>query len=133
MDAEGLHDFATRYTAAWCSQNPSNVAAFFEEKGSIAVNGVISEGRGAITAMVSGFMTAFPDLRLSMDRLDETADQIRYHWTFCGSNTGPDGTGKRVNFSGFEEWIFSDNGLIEKSLGHFNANEYQQQLERGSD
>ena len=26
-----LRDFATRYTAAWCSRNPARVAAFFSE------------------------------------------------------------------------------------------------------
>ena len=27
MDTAGLSDFATRYTAAWCSQNATSVAA----------------------------------------------------------------------------------------------------------
>ena len=29
MDADELTDFARRYTAAWCSQDPASVAAFF--------------------------------------------------------------------------------------------------------
>jgi len=29
MTTAELQDFATRYTAAWCSQNPASVAAFF--------------------------------------------------------------------------------------------------------
>jgi hypothetical protein len=33
-----LQDFATRYTAAWCSRNPAMVAAFFSEDGSLRVN-----------------------------------------------------------------------------------------------
>src|SRR5579872_4016577 len=34
--AVDLRDFATRYTAAWCSQNPANVAAFFSDEGSLS-------------------------------------------------------------------------------------------------
>src|SRR5687767_12920029 len=34
-----LHDFATRYTAAWCSQNASSVAACFAKHGSLTING----------------------------------------------------------------------------------------------
>ena len=29
VDPEKLRDFARRYTAAWCSQNPDFVAVFF--------------------------------------------------------------------------------------------------------
>jgi hypothetical protein len=33
-----LSDFAARYTAAWCSQDPESVAAFFYPDGSVYVN-----------------------------------------------------------------------------------------------
>jgi len=39
MDAGELRDFAERYTAAWCSQDPERVAAFFSTSGSLTVNG----------------------------------------------------------------------------------------------
>ena len=34
MDSKTLNKFATRYTAAWCSQHAASVASFFEEQGS---------------------------------------------------------------------------------------------------
>ena len=40
MRSDQLEDFATRYTAAWCSHDADTVASFFTEDGSIAVNGV---------------------------------------------------------------------------------------------
>ena len=67
MDAGQLRDFAERYTAAWCSQDPESVAAFFSTDGSLSINGgAPAVGRAAIRVVVHGFMTAFPDLVLTM-------------------------------------------------------------------
>ncbi len=41
------------------------------------------------------------------------------------------GTGKRVRFSGYEEWQISADGLIAESKGHFDNAEYEYQLEHG--
>jgi len=65
MDPAKLHEFATRYTAAWCSQNAPGVASFFAEGGSLKINdGSPSVGRTAITAAAWGFMTACPGANL---------------------------------------------------------------------
>jgi len=131
LEAAWLRDFAKRYTGAWCSQNASSVAAFFALNGSLSVNGAPAVGRGAITEVAQGFMTAFPDLRLRMDDILMQGERAVYHWTFIGTNTGPGGTGHRVCFSGYEVWKFGEDGLIAESQGHFDAAAYQHQLERG--
>ena len=76
-------------------------------------------------------MTAFPDMIVSMDKLDVDGSHAIFHWTLTGKNTGPGGTGKAVRFSGYEEWTISSDGLIQKSLGHFDEAEYQRQLKNG--
>jgi len=127
-----LREFASRYTAAWCSQNPASVAAFFSPKGSLSVNGgTPAVGRNAIAEVARGFMTAFPDLVLLMDGVMVHGDRAEFHWTFDGANTGPGGTGHRVRFSGFEVWKFGDDGLVAESQGDFDSADYQRQLERG--
>ena len=131
MTNDELKAFAAQYTAAWNSQNAASVAAFFAENGTLSVNGVPSVGREAITSVAQSFMTAFPNMELFMDGLDVQSDHAVYHWTFVGTNTGPDGTGNSVRFSGYEEWSFGDDGLVARSMGHFDANEYQHQLEHG--
>jgi hypothetical protein len=132
MDAGKLNQFATHYTAAWCSQHPSSVASFFAEQGSLKINdGASAIGRDAIASSARGFMTAFPDLVVKMDRLDVGDTKTEYHWTLTGTNTGPGGTGKFVRISGFEEWRFGPDGLIAESLGHFDAVEYRRQLDGG--
>jgi len=133
MDPVRLREFATKYTAAWCSQNAASVASFFAENGSLTINqGEPSVGRPAITAAAQGFMTAFPDLVVQMDSLGLEGGQVTYHWTLTGTDTGPGGTGRAVRISGFEEWTMGEDGLIARSLGHFDEADYQRQLEGGA-
>lgn len=132
LDAAALEDFATRYTAAWCSQDAGSVAAFFAENGSLQINhGAPAVGREAITAAAQSFMTAFPDMVVATDSLQIDGPRVTYHWTLTGTNTGPGGTGMAVRISGREEWRFGADGLIAQSSGHFDEAEYARQLREG--
>lgn len=132
MTRDQIADFASRYTAAWCSQNPDSVAGYFSEDGSLKINNAApSAGRAAISASAKGFMTAFPDLVVRMDEVVVKENGAEYHWTLTGTNTGPGGTGKAVKISGYEEWTFGSNGLIKESKGHFDEKEYERQLKAG--
>jgi steroid delta-isomerase-like uncharacterized protein len=124
--------FAQNYSAAWCSQKPESVASFFAEDGSLKVNNnEPAVGREAIAGVAESFMTAFPDMIVSMDVLIPTEIATEFHWTLTGTNTGPGGTGKSVKVSGVECWQFDDRGLIKESIGSFDADEYARQLEFG--
>ena len=127
-----LLDFARRYTEAWCSQDPASVAEHYAPEGSLTINGgAPAVGRAAITEAARSFMTAFPDMRVTMDDLLVRDSGIEYHWTLVGTNTRPGGTGNRVRISGFEEWTIGHDGLIAASQGHYNQAEYDRQLEHG--
>jgi len=131
-DPDQLRAFAERYTEAWCSQNASSVAAFFSPNGSLCVNdGDPAVGRAAITDVAQGFMTAFPDMAVLMDDVVIKVDSAEYRWTLVGTNTGPGGTGNRVNISGYEVWKIGSDGLIVGSQGHFDSAAYQHQIEHG--
>lgn len=130
-DTTHMRDFATRYTAAWCGQDPASVAAFFADGGSLKINdGEPSVGRAAISEAARSFMTAFPDMVVEMDALERRGDGYIYRWTLKGTNTGPGGTGAKVRISGHEEWTIGPDGLIEASLGHFDADDYDRQLRK---
>lgn len=129
MDLGQLQSFGARYTAAWCSQVPASVAAFFSESGSLTINdGAPAAGRTAITAAAQGFMTAFPDMVVTMDGVELQGDTAVYRWTLTGTNTGPGGSGKRVRITGHEKWRFGADGLIARSTGHFDEADYKRQL-----
>jgi predicted ester cyclase len=127
-----LKQFAEQYGEAWCSQNPERVAAFFAENGSLKVNDdKPAIGRAAITEITRGFMSDFPDMIVTFDKLEPRGDATAFHWTLTGTNTGPGGTGNRVRISGYELWKIDNNGLIAKSKGRFDAAEYERQLKDG--
>ena len=129
MDVEKLKECGTKYTAAWCSQDPGCVAAFFAAGGSLKINdGAPAVGRTAVTAAAQGFMTAFPDMVVAMDSVMLDGGRAVYRWTLSGTNTGPGGTGKAVRISGYEEWTFATDGLIMESKGHFDEADYNRQL-----
>jgi uncharacterized protein (TIGR02246 family) len=129
MNADTLKDFATRYTAAWCSHDAARVASFYTKSGSLKINeGDPAVGRAAIAEAARGFMTAFPDMVVRMDDVRLVEGHATYHWTLSGTNTGPGETGRTVRISGSEEWGLGPNGLIAESKGHFDEAEYRRQL-----
>src|SRR5262245_15530648 len=131
MNQTQLADFATPYAAAWSSQDPVLLASFYTENGRLTVNGgPPSVSRAAVTETARGFMTAFPDMVVKLDRLSGTADHPEFHWIWTGTNTGPGGTGKAVRITGYEEWTL-DGGRIAESRGHYDEAEYQRQLQHG--
>ncbi len=117
MSTTEMTDFATRYANAWSSQQPANVAAFFSTDGTLQVNDdAPAIGREAITAVARGFMTAFPDMVVSMDSLVNTPGGTEFHWTLTGTNSGPGGTGNKVKVSGMEVWTFSTMTIYKNPL-----------------
>lgn len=130
MNRSDLVDFATRYAAAWSSQNPVELASFYAEHGSLVVNdGEPSVGRDAIAATAGSFMEAFPDMVVRLDSIVTTDDNHAiFHWRWTGTYTGPGGNGKSVDITGYEEWTLDSGNLIEQSLGHYDQSEYERQV-----
>jgi len=125
-----LEIFARGYAQAWCSQRPNFVSSFFAEDGELTVNnGEPAKGTLGITNVAKGFMEAFPDMIVSLDSLKTKSNKTQFYWTLTGTNNGLKGTGNKVKISGFEEWILNDKGLIQKSIGSFDENEYKRQIE----
>jgi len=132
VDRDQLRDFARRYTAAWCSQDPAKVAAHYAPGGSLTINGgQPAVGRAALTEVARSFMTAFPDLQVLMDDVVVRDGGVEYRWTLIGTNSGPGGTGRSVRISGFEAWTIGADGLIAESQGHYDQAEYDRQLQHG--
>jgi len=106
------------------------MASLYAEDGTLIVNnGTPAIGRKQLAETSQSYMEAFPDMKLTMDSLTVESETYRYYWTFKGTNTGPGGTGNKVNFSGFEEWTMNDKGHVQKSIGTYDSKDYQRQLE----
>lgn len=127
MTSDELNDFAARYAKAWCSQDPEQVVAFFADKGSLKVNNAApAVGRAAIAEVARGFMRDFPYMTVTFDKLESREDRTAFHWTLTGTHAA---TGNHVRINGYELWRIDNNGLIAESKGHFDAEDYQRQLE----
>lgn len=127
-----MSEFGEGYAKAWCSKDPDGVARCYSEAGSLSVNdGAPAVGRKAIADVAQGFMTDFPDIKVTMDNLVPGLEETEFHWTLTGTNTGPGGKGKRVRISGYEIWRIGADGLIAESKGHFDSTDYEDQLEHG--
>jgi steroid delta-isomerase-like uncharacterized protein len=134
MVPNDLEDFATRYAGAWSGQDPAAFAAFYAEDATFRINeGEASVGRAAIEETAQSFMAAFPDMLVRLVDVRRVGDTVEFHWHWTGTNTGPGGTGAAVDLHGFEEWTFSEDGLIQSTQGNMDDEEYQRQLHRGSE
>ena len=128
-DMTELTAFATRYAAAWSSQDPVAFASFYAENASFRINdGEASIGRDAIAETARSFMASFPDMVVRLVEIRQANDHVEFHWHWTGTNTGPGGTGNAVDLRGYERWTLDKDGLILESLGHMDEAEYQRQL-----
>jgi uncharacterized protein (TIGR02246 family) len=132
-DMRELTEFATRYAAAWSSQDPVAFASFYEENASFRINdGEPSIGRDAIAETARSFMASFPDMVVRLVEIRQTNGHVEFHWHWMGTNTGPGGTGNAVDLRGNEQWTLDKDGLILESRGNMDDAEYQRQLNADS-
>ncbi len=111
-------EFGQNYTDAWNSKQPEDMASIYAENGTLTMNnGKPAVGRKQLAETAQSYMEAFPDLELTMDSLIAENGNYRYYWTFKGTNTGSEGSGNKVDFSGFEEWTMNNQGIVQKSIG----------------
>ena len=127
FDRASLEDLAARYTAAWNSKVPENVAAFHAPTSEISINrGVPSVGHDGVTAMAAGFHADVPDLFLQNDGIRAAGNHVVYMWTFTGHDAQ---TKNPLRISGWEEWDLDEDMKVTSALGWFDADDYQSQVD----
>ena len=132
LDAASIREVAKIYTAAWCSRSAEAVASFYEENAISIINaGTPTVGRPAIADAMGAFFSEFPDLVLRMDDLRSGGNQAIFLWTLEGTNCGPGVAGNFVRIPGWQNWCLSDDLLITKADGGFDAVEYERQIQEG--
>ncbi|MEM7404107.1 MAG: nuclear transport factor 2 family protein [Pseudomonadota bacterium] len=127
FDQASLDALANRYTEAWNSGVPENVAAFRLPTSQISINrGEPSAGHEGLTAMAAGFHADVPDLKLQNDGIRGAGDRAVFMWTFTGHDAE---TGNPLKVSGWEEWDLDENMLVTSAFGWFDADDYQRQVD----
>ena len=64
-------------------------------------------------------------------QLRSGGNQAIYLWTLEGTHGGPAGTGNFVRIPGWQNWLLSDDLLIIRADGGFDAIEYERQVREG--
>ncbi|RZW12885.1 MAG: nuclear transport factor 2 family protein [Desulfobulbaceae bacterium] len=127
FDQKSLEDLASSYTKAWNSKVPENVAACHVPDSRITINlGEPSIGHEGLTAMAAGFHADVPDLVLQNEGIRSAGSHVVYLWRFTGHHAE---TGNPLNVGGWEEWELNDDMKITSSLGWFDADDYQRQVD----
>ncbi|WP_299776692.1 nuclear transport factor 2 family protein [uncultured Roseobacter sp.] len=121
-----LDALAKRYTDAWNSKIPTQVADMHVPGSSITINrGEPSVGHTGLTEMAAGFHSDVPDLHLTCDGIRGAGTHVVYMWTFTGHHAE---TGNPLNVTGWEEWELNDDMKVTSSLGWFDAEDYDRQV-----
>lgn len=115
------------YARAWCSLDPDQVAAHYAPDGAIRINGGDTLTRTtAIRDMAAGFYAEFPDLEVLCDLCRSNGQHALFVWTLKGHHAE---TKNYVEVGGWEEWDLTADGLVLNSLGWFDADDYQRQID----
>ena len=77
---------------------------------------------------ITGFMEAFPDLLIAMRDIIEEDRGTVFYWNLKGTNSGPGGTGKKVDIDGCEVWKLNNKNKIVELRGYFDTEEYERQV-----
>ncbi|NNK79812.1 MAG: nuclear transport factor 2 family protein [Litoreibacter sp.] len=125
-DIEQARQIAQEHCAAWTAGDAARVAERYSASTSFGMNGAEPmTTRDEIAAMAAGFMSDFPDLVLTCDRVLVADHHMVYAWTFVGRHKE---TGTPVRFSGWEEWDLDEDLNVVKSLGWYDADDYERQV-----
>jgi len=119
--------------AGWNGKDISVVDSFMAEPFTRRVNNVpTASNRKELAANMQVYITAFPDLHLTIDDVVATDDHVILNWTIRGTNTGIFGeiqaTGKKVTVSGITRMDFNEAGKIVYEDVFFNELSLLQQL-----
>lgn len=122
-----LNNLARDYAIAWSSGDADDVASFYAKDGQISINrGEPLKGRAAIAEMARGFYSEFPDLEVRCDMMRWAGNHAIFIWTLEGHHSE---TGNRVVARGWEEWELDAERKVQTSLGWFDAEDYQRQID----
>lgn len=133
MNTAELKAFAKEYAAAWSSINPANVLALHSENSRLSVNdGEPAIGKNAIRKIIDDFMRGYPDLHIQVNDVVEEPTGTVFYCNVIATNSGPGGTGEKINMAVQEFWRFDDNGKFIEIEAYDDPEKFNRRLKHGS-
>jgi uncharacterized protein (TIGR02246 family) len=129
VNQNDCQELVKNHINAWNTWDPEKVASTYAPDAIFIINrGDPMNGRADISEMAAGFMAEFPDMRLTCDTVQLADGHMVYTWTFEGHHIE---TKNLARFKGWEEWDLDENLQVTKSLGWYDAQEYERQVVEG--
>ncbi len=120
-----------RGVAVWNNGNLDEVDALWDPSVVRSANGLPDvNGIDGIKKVISGFRTAYPDLKLTADEEIYAENKATLRWTLTGTNTGPGEmppTGKQIKIWGISIVHFA-NGKLTREFVSFDNQPLMEQL-----
>lgn len=97
------------------------------------LNGIaVADTQREMQAHLNVFFTAFPDLKITLDRTYVREGNAFIQWSTEGTNTGVFGevnpTGKKVKINGMSQLYFDNEGKLYREIVYYNELDLLQQL-----
>lgn len=133
-DVSAQQEVIKRYVyAGWNAEDMSSLDQILSNEYTRYLNGIqIVKGRQELKAYILNYQGAFPDLKVTLDRMVESGSQVVATWKFEGTNTGEYGeyppTGKKTSVKGISLFSLDDEGKIDREDTYYNELYLLQQL-----
>ena len=133
MRSNNLKEFAMAYGEAWSSNDPSQVLALHSESSRLSVNDAEpAVGKSEIRKIVEAFMRDFPDLYIQVNDVVVEERGIVFYCNAIATNSGPGGTGNKINIEIHEIWTFDENGKFTEVRAYDDPEDFERQLNQSS-
>ena len=126
-----LKPLVDKFIEVWNNGNYDELDAYLDPN-FVRVSNQTPEVKGldGMKEVMTGFRTAFPDLKITIENEIYSENRAALHWTFSGTNTGPGQfppTGKSVEVWGLTILHYA-NGKLTKEVVAYNNQEFMEQL-----
>ena len=129
MSPGDLKFFAKKYGQAWSSNDPSKVLALHSESSRLSVNdGEPAIGKPEIRKVVEAFIEGFPDLYIQVNDIVIEERGIVFYCNAIATNSGPGGTGNKINIEIHEIWTFDESGKFTEVRAYDDPEDFERQL-----
>lgn len=129
--SQKLKPIVDKGVAIWNNGNLEEVGTVWDANVMRSVNQLPDvRGIDGMKKVISGFRTAYPDLKLPSDEEIYAENKVTLRWSFTGTNTGPGEmppTGKSVKIWGITILHFA-NGKVTEEIVAYNNQSFMEQL-----
>jgi steroid delta-isomerase-like uncharacterized protein len=129
--SQTLRPIANKYVEVWNTGNFEELDSIFDQNFVRRANLLPDvNGVDGLKKMMSGFRTAYPDLKIVLTDEVYSDNEAAARWTFTGTNTGPGEmppTGKSVKVWGISILHFA-NGKITEEIVAYDNQSFMEQL-----